>query len=605
MMTEKERKYFDAIQLNEGAYFYQIGTGIYQEKIKGAFNAIKGAAIGYKQICKIVREQVDFDGKAAKVSLLLFYSNTYPSFLPMNDVKLVLDEKTVGYLLLIEIGEFLALFSRNVKGLSDFKKNLMIVSSQKLCGAVMTDTSRFTRIKANNMNMNPNAIRNQSWEANNLGSVMSTFGTNHNVLNSIRVACDEDDDEFNISLNTSRVSKFAGARKNIPQLCQWCDKIISGILNPKDIEQSFLRHFAKPIKWKDKANELKPTYLLLDFNQIKDIINKEGYEVRYNNGKEHIISGRLLARLIKRIDRCLALYEEKEHILYKTSILGSDILVKLNVNQIKIDVKGALKNIEFVNDANKEDFKSLVNSNSAFFIGFDDVKYIYSNGGLNQDIGILNNLDSILSILEPLEGMNNVTSEKGEIKGMDDFQSDTVFYVVEKYFANQKVSHIVCDDMGFEVADHIVVSKNSISFIHSKAKGLEEGSLSASYFQEVIGQALKNIGFLRDLPIDDKIKAWKDSYFKDSNIPKYRLGNNIDDFKIDYMRVLQIPNGVKEICLAVDFISKSELQVSFDRLRNNQPFRQRTSVIQMAWLLNSFISACKEADINGRIFCRQ
>lgn len=38
---------------------------------------------------------------------------------------------------------------------------------------------------------------------------------------------------------------------------------------------------------------------------------------------------------------------------------------------------------------------------------------------------------------------------------------------------------------------------------------------------------------------------------------------------------------------------------------NGETFKQRNSVIQLVWLLNGFISTCKQADFNCRIFCKK
>lgn len=604
-MKDKEQKYFEALNINEGAYFYREIRAISEADIAGAFKSVKQTVIGYKQICNVIKETVKYnDTNSAEVSLLIYYINTPPSFLPILDKKLALQEKFVCYVLFIEIGGFLVLFSLRAKGLSDFKKKLMPIAPSDLCGAIIEDDTRFTRINTSNMNLNPNAIRNKSWEANDLSTVMSTSGTNHSVLRGIRMA--HDDDEINVTLNTSRVAKFASDRKEIIELCRWCDKIIKRINAPKDIEESFLRHFAKPVKWSTLYTQLTPTYILIDTHLIKSIIDSGDYKFVYESGDDcKDIGLDTIHFLINRLDRCLSLTGTENEQNYETSVVCSKVSIKLNRTGIKIENIGLLDHVKLRSNSPDDQVGSLasiINFNKAFSIGFDKLQFIYSNGGLNQDIGILNKLDSVLSIFVPLKEMYLVTSEKGNIKDMTDFQQDTVFHVVEEYFMSKGARHIVCDDMGYEVADHIAITDNTISFIHSKAKGNHGASLSASNFQVVIGQALKNIGSVRDLPIDKKVKSWNSTFFAGSKIPCNRYGD-IKDFKNAYTSVLGSPNGIKEICLAVDFISKSKLQDAFSKLKKGIDFTQKNYVIQMVWLLNELISSCKEADMNCRILC--
>lgn len=606
-ISETDKIYFDNLQINEGAYFYSRCKIIKAGDIRNAFNKVKDATVGYKKICKVVKEDVEYDGKKAQVSLLVFYSKGTPPFLPISDPKLSLTEQTVGYVLIIEIGEHIACFTRHANGLSEFKKNLLLISPADLCGAIWKEGALFTRIHASNMNMNPLTLRNKSWEAFDLSAVISTAGTNHNAVNGVRMT--KDRDAVSLSLNTSRVTKFASDKKHIKDLCKWCDEIINGILNPTDINESFLRHFAKPVKWRDYAKKLKPTGFLIDTFRLQKLIDDNDIHFKFENGfYGRELSETFIKEMINRMGGYYQLIETVPDKEYATSSATSPIIIKTNLTGIKIEAKGVWENIKVVDKsigslyANHSLF-SLINSNRAFAVGFDKLNFTYCNGALHQDEGILNNLDRVLSIFHPLDRMSTVTSEKGEIVGKKDFQDKTVFNVVEEYFRNNGAVHIVCDDMGYEVADHIIVTDQSISFVHSKANG-KKTSLSASNFQVVVGQALKNIGAVRDLDLNTKVAAWKDKRFKGSEIPVYRYGN-IDNFSKDYSFVLGLPNGIKEICLAVDFISKKQLKEAFEKLNRNESFSQKNYVIQLIWLLNDLISACKEADMNCRIFCKE
>ena len=178
-----------------------------------------------------------------------------------------------------------------------------------------------------------------------------------------------------------------------------------------------------------------------------------------------------------------------------------------------------------------------------------------------------------------------------------------MFNQVEKlYKDDDTITHIVCDDLGNEYADHIVIGNNKIIYVHSKCYAVLK-SLSASALQVVIGQALKNIGNIRDGVINKKVESWRNKKYSNTAIPVCRKGD-INSLENAYQKVLKSPNGIQEVCLAINFISKQQLKEAFDKLKNQEPINQKGNVVQLIWLLSSFILACKEADMKCRILCK-
>ena len=246
----------------------------------------------------------------------------------------------------------------------------------------------------------------------------------------------------------------------------------------------------------------------------------------------------------------------------------------------------------------------LMNNLGCFSVGFSNYSYIYMGKRLYMNVGIKKDFESILSILYPMNEIAAVTSEKGD--GYDatstDFKIGSMFNVVEKKIFND-ADFLLCDDLGNEWADHIAIRENSMSYIHSKCND-GSATLSASKFQEVIGQAIKNIGNMNpdDNTIQEKMKGMNGKW-NGTNINKCRIGMPADYERL-YKKLRYNPNKVQEICLAVNYLSKSALAEAFDKIKNNQPLKQKNNVVQLVWLLSGFISTCKEADLNCRIFCK-
>ena len=78
----------------------------------------------------------------------------------------------------------------------------------------------------------------------------------------------------------------------------------------------------------------------------------------------------------------------------------------------------------------------------------------------------------------------------------------------------------------------------------------------------------------------------------------------ICNFVTKFKKISANPNAIREVCLAINFISKKELKNALDDLGKQKAVQQVHSVIQMLWILNGFISICKERNVHCRIFCR-
>lgn len=607
-MNANDKIYFEGIVLNEGAYFYSyynnIDEAAKKKNIKDCFKSIKEKTDDFEKIADIQRESVSYDEhKSALCSLLLFSSKAVPSFMHKLDDGYKKKECFVGYALIIEIDSYVVILSRHANGMNEFKNNLKSIDGSKLTGALLDADSLFTQLRLGSMSLNNNALRNRSFEGNDLNQSMPLFGLGQGVVKTARIR-QPNEDTTTITLSTSRVAKFGSAKKNISELCFWADMVISGIKNPMDLKHTMLSNFSRPVKWKNEYMRIMPIYLLVDTHELMHKIDEQHVELVYVNGNDEVKNtGNLLNLILGKYSNCLELKEITPHALYYCNHL-EDLLIKVTKHGIRLDSKGRLSNL-FMRYENGEKTRltTFINSNKCFYIGFEEVSYIYYGTQLHEDSNLIENLDAILSVFEPIESMNGVHSEKGNINvGMTQFDNDSVFRVVEDYYNNKGASFLICDDMGNECADHIAIYGNTLAFIHSKANGAT--SLSASKFQVVIGQAIKNIGNLRNLNIKDKVDSWRNKKYGNTEMSVCRVGD-INQFESNYNQITKSPNGIKEVCLAIDFISKAELKDAFDKIKDKESFKQKNSVSQMIWLLSAFISACKDADMHCKIFCKE
>jgi len=596
---------------NEGAYLYKKGQNEIQEKdVINLFSAVKKNEKDIK--VEIYRHKELIKGakysEEAMCSLLVFRYTNLPNFIRTEDFndKLLkfLKEEKIAYLLLIEMKDYLIILKKNVSGISDFLKDKIVVDSQTLITSFTDQDVKFQKVKVSSMNINASAIRNKTLEADKLQDTMSMFGSNRNILSNVRLAGGEGICSINVS--TSRIAKI-GNKKNIPELIVAFDDVISNIVDIKNINQ-FVARFAYSQQWSRHYKDLFPVSLLIDKFSLQDYIrtrlDNDSTLYRLSKDGNYYKSMISWTNLINGID-CWNI--EGNDGTYFCSNSKNRIEIKTKKNGIGIKLNGGLDNLYYEEKGEvntKRKVSDILSCGVDYIIGFNKYEYAYIGRRLYKNNDILSDFNAVLSVFIPIQDLNIIKSEKGYGYTMKstNFKKNSLFYAVEQEFKNAR--YLICDDMGNEWADHIAIRETTISFIHSKHK--EKVGLSASSFQEVIGQAIKNIGHL--MPDDDSLESkrvsfsgkWSDN--GQTGINRCRIGD-VDSF-IDTFKQLRVnPNLRKEICLAVDFISFKEIESAFNKIRDNQPLQQKYSVIQLVWLISSFISICKEADIYCKIYC--
>lgn len=603
---DKESLY-DHIILNEGAYFFRKGNAVINKTtIDNVFDTVL-KDVQYKKWTVIKRKEERNGLNYAEVaycSLLIYESSSNPSFLDFEKYNYPkgLNEKKISYLLIVEIGNYVVIVKKNIAHLTPFLNQLEVIDGNQLSSVLIDDHTIFQQLKLTSMNMNENAMRNKTYEANNLENAMPTFGANQNIIQTVRF-CSEDE-LCTLNINTSRITKL-GNKKNIPALVVWMDEF-TNTLNTHGGTDSFLKRFAIPVSWKNIYQQLEPTALLINIFVLQNFIqlldDKSIYWLSERDEDNYIDCTIFFKKLTKDGVKCLSLtrIDDKN---YSCTELNGKIIVRKSKMGLKLVANKLFANLYCrKNEGEYTRLIDVINKLACFTVSFTNVEYIYSGRRIYQNAEIFKDMDAILSIFEENERMGNVTSEKGEYTAdRTEFSEDSIFDVVEKeFFPNADC--LVCDDMGNEWADHIAIQGNTISFIHSKYKG--ETSLSASYFQDVIGQAVKNIGNLSpdNAALDHKQRSLS-GCMNDTQIAKCRIGS-AQEFVDKFKSLRYTPNLTKEVCIAIDFISKRALNNAFDKIKRGEPLRQKHSVLQMTWLLNGFISICKERDLHCRIFCK-
>jgi len=220
-----------------------------------------------------------------------------------------------------------------------------------------------------------------------------------------------------------------------------------------------------------------------------------------------------------------------------------------------------------------------------------------------------------IHVIEKLSGCN---SEKGKNiykNKASTWPNDSVFGVLSNYIKSKKktIDYLVCDDMGTEIADFIAIesSNKKIIYIHCK---YNKSDTSASTFEELCGQAMKNVRYIieswneNNIYLQDRKSKWdiKWPYFgKDTDksnkgkINRCIKGGSASEIFGMYKSISKDPECIYEVWLVHSGLSHSKLEAQLCKEA------QEEHVPQLIWLLQATQDYISDAGANLKIFCSQ
>lgn len=600
-MTEPEK--ISNILINENAYFYENHENIQisRSKLTELFRTVSSAKTG-NYLLNSIKVRLT-PNEEIYYSICVFKYITPPTFIDEQIDNWV--EEKLAYLLVVEIEDFIVISRKNISKLQDFVKQFKPLDYQTLSTLFVNDDTSFEKLSLKNLNVSDKALREKTLEAVDLKENFSALGANNYLLNSLRLKNNEE--KTSLMLSSSRINKF-GRKNSLTQFCFWSKNLVHLIKNHTSSD-TFLSIFAEPIDYEAVKDELVPISILFNFSNIytdfeQGIINR--VILRLFRDDETIDKEVNLIDFLSKFERlCKVQTNRGTHFISNST--SKDLEIKLNEKSITIRSQ-KLKNVKLVQDnGNEISIIDYVNAKNSYIINFDNIDLAYSNRKLFRDSRLLGNIKNFLKIFKTHSDLNNVTSEKGTFSTTSTtFTDDSIFGFVEKFFMND-FDYFLCDDLIKEWADHIGVSENRIVFFHSK---FNTSYASASAFQDIVGQAQKNLGNLipQDFQLESKRNLWNATYnSKDginTAISRVRKGASANDIIEQIKQTTKNPYLRKEVYLVLNFISKSDLESFLDDLLNGVAFTERNEAIQILWFISSLISSCQELNTEVTIYCR-
>ena len=596
-MTTEEK--LGNLILHENAYFYSKNenTFLSRSKVGHIFKSASEVKSG-NYLLKIDPVSIELQGgREAKYSLIVFKFEKKPSFIDEHIPGW--EEWKLGFLCIIDYVDYLVIIRRNISNISDYLSEYELIDYSVLTSIFSDDNSTFEKFTMNNISISSSAIRQKSLESINLKESLSGLGLQNYTLSNARIR--QGENQVGLALNTSRINNL-GEKKDVFTIFSWVDAMILLIDNCEPIE-GFLTSFATPIDFSQYHTVLKPNAILITLSKIYNDFEQSKIRrcfIKIDDRERNFD----LLKFLRGFESYMEIIEDGGNsAIVNRSV--SDLQIKVFQKSIRLLSKKLSKIFVEYESGFTSKILAVINYSNSFIVTFDEAEFIYTNRKLFKDSRLLGNIESLLQIFLPFPELENVFSEKGNLTTeSQEFSEDCIFGFTENFYKDQ-FNFFVCDDLSREWADFIGLSESQVAFFHGKAG---DTIFSASAFQDVVGQALKNLGNI--LPTDDqwalKEGLWNQTYNNRARtqISRVRTGQTSSDLITYYKKIRTYPNLKKAIYLVINFISKSQLEINLNKLKNNENFAQRNEVIQILWIISSLISSCGEANAEVYICCK-
>lgn len=581
--------------LSKNAQFFKLNKALTKKSIEDAFKEISKERVGNYLLNTPKIKHTTGSGNQAIYSIVSYKIEAEPSFLTGTSVK----EQRYAYLLLIECDDALAILKKYVDSPEKyFSSFINDFDYEKFCHFHGNKNPEYERVTMKNMSISNAVIRSRSLEAKSLNGILPSNSSSRSIPSNFRMKVGED--SYTLTPSTSRVS-HRDKKSEFDKLVDWIFEIKEEI-KATTSQSEFLRNFASPICLKDIINlGYSVVAILIDLSEIENKVLTGTAVLSKANGS--LLSGKEMNKFLNILKHPIVV--DGSLLKVKGKILSGKISCSKNLITIRCKLLDSISVIE--NGYTAYTVGSYINKEKPFSAVFDSPNYSYYSKSCFEDKHLTNNIPSILNVFDDSYNFSGTLSEKEKphATNLNRFPANSLFRKVEDQYCSAH-NIVICDDMNDEWADHIAIDSNSaipsISFIHSKFT--DKDTYGASAFHDVVAQALKNIGRTqaeKQLFKDKYNNKWCNNY-ENTNISRVTGALDWQGIELALDTVNQNPNSMKKIVLATPFLSKSKLAGELSKIASGQ--KCKPHYIQLIWLINTFISSCKDFGVQAHILCK-
>ncbi|MBU1098933.1 MAG: DEAD/DEAH box helicase family protein [Bacteroidetes bacterium] len=504
-------------------------------------------------------------------------------------------------------------------------KPVKINSLRKLFAENKSDL--ITSLSLKNSHLGRSVYRTKSFSAFSVDDTVPSMDDHAQICTIAEGVIKRSPEEFNrryIGFRNSRVNDRMGQYLSLGEYIDWTKEILNIITKNRIPARVFKRYAARNTK------SIKPTprNILLD---IDDIIGKFR-----TAGGDGVVSNETII-----IDN---LCHEIKNDSFSIKANGKDVLVKIHYerkqNKYKLYSNELDRMYVSVDRFSFPSVTASLNTNQSFRILPESENIIYAYGEFYQPpLKVGKNLFNeekenylISQILNPDIIFSKINSEKGKKCKADHtgWEDRSLFELIRTLGKGSGISKslgkpdlIICDDMGAEIADFIVVYDNSdntkpskIALIHAKAsreKLSDKAGVSATNLQDVCSQATKNLNYIslfNELE-PSKIDGWNGTWTDGDN----HVTGYVDKRVFHYGDMKWKGLTTKEIWARINSITKNpytdrEVWLYLGNILSENNFWDKISqekpnrfAIQAAYKLHETLTSIASVGGKLRVFC--
>ncbi|KPL57678.1 hypothetical protein, partial [Rossellomorea vietnamensis] len=409
------------------------------------------------------------------------------------------------------------------------KDNFKTIDSTKL-QKLFNEKSKFSQISITNGSISKNEVSRSVFFADNLKNTAPQITDKYSFATTANGTIINMEDKVSkryIGFRNSKVSD-SSYQYSLSNFLKWLNFLEKKLTNTTTKAENIFSRYAPITK---KPKDIKP--ILIQFN-IDNLLNdsspieliKNAYEVNAV-GDEWIVTLEFYGGIKKKLQ---VLFDFQKNRYYFVELDKIKITIEKEDNSISdyLNVKQAFQVV-----TNSPGY--IYSHNFFFKVGIDKEKKellpILKEFKLKEDIlltekGPFVTRDEIMDEWDE-RSLFHLISNQGSILDSTDDQSK----VIQKEL--EELDYIVCSDLGNEIADFIGIkdsdNRRKVYFIHCKAT-TEKKKLSASSFQEICGQIIKNLDYVHPLSAENPgIENWNSEWRGDKyKVKKSRMIKNKD-----------------------------------------------------------------------------
>lgn len=572
--------------------FFGLAAAMTNAQVAQVFDDV-GAPVVAQREANILREALWLQTIPYWCSFVCFPVEHPPPFAPNSQLR----DRRFVFLLLIELQDqahrSLGVFKAGIAGLGNTLEQLITPIARRSFIRAFSTRARYEKLSLRRMTVSPHELRASSYEAADLEVTLPSLAITRSVPRRLSLQ-HRDHGTISITVSSSRVHK-SGPREVVAALARLTRDV--GRESRRGSGSAFLDSFPAAIQFDEKPTTLVPRGVLIEWAALLD---NNSLELRRTRADGSITPFRSKS-LLRLLGGVLTTRKQQTEWVLKNETRGFTV-GRLRENKRGYALAELLHqtvNVHSTDGLIQKSLTTWLREEQPFQIAFSSPDYFFSAGNLYKRAGFDREVDLVRSIMQPRVALANVNSEKGKplptSAAQTVFPPNSIFRFVEDVEYAQ-ADYLWCTDLGDEWADYVVLVDDKLIFSHCKHGQLKA---SATPYQEVVGQALKNLGRAQAMPqtVAKKIKgAAAKNTWGNTGIVRLRGGKPWAAFEAAAIDRVSDPNAAREVHLVISMLSLAGY--------NAAATSKRPSFIQLVWLLASFMNSTREHGARPVIICR-